>query len=293
MQFPPVNFPLDETPPRFTRRNALRLITAGAAGCLIDAFKIEPAWLSVTRQTVPCDAKSAGLDGLRIGLLSDFHFRPEADHDLLESVVSTINDEKPDIIALTGDFMSADPKVIAPLLKHLEKMKPAHGVFAVMGNHDGWAGSRSVIRRQFEKAGISFLINEHSKVTVRDETIAIAGTDFVWKGKPDPAKTLKGISADTPILALVHEPDYFDTMAAQRDISLQLSGHTHGGQCRVPILDYAPRKVKMGQKYIYGAYSKHDSKLFVSRGVGTVGVRVRFACPPELAILTLKNSQPA
>jgi len=291
VQFPPVPIPPDQTTPRFTRRNALRLITAGAAGCLIDAFKIEPAWLSVTRQTVPCDAKSAGLDGLRIGLLSDFHFRPEADHDLLESVVARINDEKPDLIALTGDFMSANPKVIDPLLKHLEKMKAAHGVFAVMGNHDGWAGSRSAVRRQFEKAGISFLINQHSKISIRQEKLAIAGTDFVWKGRPDPAKTLKGISTDTPVLALVHEPDYFDTMAAQRNICLQLSGHTHGGQCRVPIFGYAPRKVKMGQKYLYGGYSNGDSKLFVSRGVGTVGVRVRFACPPELAILTLKNQQ--
>lgn len=283
--------PPDEKPPRFTRRNALRLITAGAAGCLIDAFKIEPAWLSVTRQTVPCDAKSAGLDGLRIGLLSDFHFRPEDDHELLESVVSKINDERLDVVALTGDYISANPKVIAPLLTHLEKMQSSHGVFAVMGNHDGWAGNRSVIRRQFEKAGVSFLINQHSQISVRNEKLAVAGTDFIWKGKPDPAKTLRGISADTPVLALVHEPDYFDTMAAQRDILLQLSGHTHGGQCRVPFLGYAPRKVSLGRKYIYGDYSRGNSRLFVSRGVGTVGVRVRFACPPELAILTLKNQQ--
>ena len=282
--------PPDDQTPRFNRRNALRLITAGAAGCLIDAFKIEPAWLSVTRRNIPCDRRSAGLDGLRIGLLSDFHFRPEDDHDLLESVISKVNDEKLDLIALTGDFMSRDPRVIAPLLKHLEKLKPRQGTFAVMGNHDGWAGSRPVIRRQFEKAGISFLINQHSKISIRNEALAIAGTDFVWKGRPDPAKTLKGISTDTPVLALVHEPDYFDTMAAHRDISLQLSGHTHGGQCRVPLVGYVPRKVKMGQKYIYGDYSNGESRLFVSRGVGTVGVRVRFACPPELAILTMRSS---
>ncbi len=283
----------DEKPPRFSRRNALKLITAGAAGCLVDAFVIEPARLSVTRQNIPCGPKSVGLDGLRIGLLSDFHFRPDDDHDLLEKVVSRVNDERLDIIALTGDFISGNPKVIDPMLKHLEKMKSRHGIFAVMGNHDGWAGSRSVIRRQFEKAGISFLINQHSKVAVDQGKLAIAGTDFIWKGKPDPAKTLRGISADMPVVALVHEPDYFDTMAAQRDICLQLSGHTHGGQCRVPLIGYAPRKVSMGRKYIYGDYSKGDSRIFVTRGVGTVGVRVRFACPPELAILTLRGSKTA
>lgn len=276
-------------PPQFNRRNALRLITASAAGCLFDAFKIEPAWLSVTRTNISCDRRSAGLNGLRIGLLSDFHFRPEADHDLLESVVSAVNHERLDLIALTGDFMSANPKVIDPLLKQLSKIRAAHGVFAVMGNHDGWAGNRSVIRRQFEKAGISFLINEHSKISIRNEPLAIAGTDFVWLGKPDPVKTLRGISADTPVLALVHEPDYFDSMAAQRDILLQLSGHTHGGQCRVPLLNFAPRSVKLGKKYNYGSYSNGDSKLFVTRGIGTVGVRVRFACPPELAVLTLRS----
>ena len=275
---------------RFTRRKALGLITAGVAGCLVDAFGIEPGYLSITRRNISCGKKAPGLDGVRIGLLSDFHFRPDDDHDLLETVISKVREERLDLIALTGDFMSRDPRVIAPLLEHLRKLNPAHGVFAVLGNHDGWAGNRAVIRRQFENAGISFLINQHSRISIRNESLAVAGTDFVWLGKPDPARTLKGISADTPVLALVHEPDYFDTMAAHRDILLQLSGHTHGGQCRVPLIGYVPRTVKMGKNYNYGEYSRGESKLFVTRGVGTVGPRVRFACPPELAVLTLKSS---
>lgn len=275
-------------PFRFSRRKALGLITAGVAGCLVDGFWIEPASLSITRQDISCKNLPGGIEGLRIGLLSDFHFRPEDDRDLLEVVISKVRKERLDLIALTGDFMSRDPRVVAPLLEHLKKMNPAYGVFAVMGNHDGWAGSRSVIRRQFEKAGISFLINQHSQLRIKGDSLAVAGTDFVWLGKPDPARTLKGISTDTPILALVHEPDYFDTMAAHRNISLQVSGHTHGGQCRVPLIGYVPRTVKLGRNYNYGEYSRGESKLFVTRGVGTVGPRVRFACPPELAILTLR-----
>lgn len=275
-------------PFRFSRRKALGLITAGVAGCLVDGFWIEPASLSITRQDISCKNLPGGLEGLRIGLLSDFHFRPEDDHDLLEVVISKVRKERLDLIALTGDFMSRDPRVVASLLEHLKKMNPAYGVFAVMGNHDGWAGSRSVIRRQFEKAGISFLINQHSQLRIKGDSLAVAGTDFVWLGKPDPARTLKGISTNTPILALVHEPDYFDTMAAHRNISLQVSGHTHGGQCRVPLIGYVPRTVKLGRNYNYGEYSRGESKLFVTRGVGTVGPRVRFACPPELAILTLR-----
>jgi uncharacterized protein len=273
----------------FNRRNALRLIAAGATGSLANGFWIEPARLTITRRDIPCQNLPPGLDGMRIGLLADIHFRPDDDAELLEKAVAQIQREKLDLIALAGDYMSNDPKVLGPMLSCLEKLKAAHGVFGVMGNHDGWSGNATAIKQQFEKAGISFLINQHSLLTVRGESLAIAGTDFVWLGKPDPVRTLKGISAKTPVLALVHEPDYFDTMSAQRDILLQVSGHSHGGQCRIPVLDIPPKTVKYGKKYVYGAYEKGDSSLFVTRGVGTTGPRVRFACPPELAILTLRG----
>jgi predicted MPP superfamily phosphohydrolase len=274
---------------RLTRRNALTLIAAGAMASLADAFWIEPAQLSITRRDLPCPKLPPALDGLRLGLLADFHFRPDQDADLLDRVVAKVRGEKLDVIALAGDFMSGDPRVLAPLLARLGTMNAAHGVFAVMGNHDGWTGSRSVVRRQFEKAGISFLINQHSLVSIRGESLAVAGTDYVWLGKPDPAAALRGIAANAPVLALVHEPDYFDTMTRHREIMLQLSGHSHGGQCRVPLIDYAPRAVKYGRKYVEGAFGSGNSRLFVTRGVGTSGPRVRFACPPELAVLTLRT----
>lgn len=274
-----------------SRRRALKVIAAGALGgsaCLADGFLIEPDWLSLTREEVACAKLPPGLDGLRIALLADFHFRPGSDESLLDSVVRAVAAEKPDLIALCGDYMNGDPRVVEPLVERLGEMSAPHGVFAVMGNHDGWTGNPDIIRRQFEKAGIAFLINQHSLISLRGESLAVAGTDFVWRGKPDAAKTLAGISTGTPILALVHEPDYFDTMAAQRDITLQLSGHTHGGQCRVPLVGYIPRKVSYGRNYHYGTYSRGNSRLFVTRGVGTTGIRVRFACPPELAVLTLR-----
>lgn len=275
---------------RFNRRNILRLMLAGAAGSVANGFWIEPDYLSITRQDVSCKKLPAGLDGLRIGLIADLHYRPDQDAGLLEDVVARIQQEKPDIIALAGDYISADPGVISPMLACLGNMNATHGIFAVMGNHDGWAGNAAIFRQQFEKAGISFLINQHSVLSIRGESLAVAGTDFVWLGRPDPVKTMRGISKNTPILALVHEPDYFDTMCAAREVTLQLSGHTHGGQCRVPLLDVAPKTVKHGRKYVYGNFSNEDSRLFVTRGVGTSGPRLRFACPPELAILTLRAS---
>jgi predicted MPP superfamily phosphohydrolase len=89
------------------------------------------------------------------------------------------------------------------------------------------------------------------------------------------------------VLSLVHEPDYFDEMSTFRNL-LQVSGHTHGGQCRVPFFGFVPAKVACGKKYIQGAFSRGASRLFVTRGIGTTGLRVRFACPPEVALLTLR-----
>lgn len=274
-----------------SRRNTLRLMTAGVIGSLTDAFWIEPDSLSITRQDVTCHQLPAGLDGLRIAVLADFHYRPQQDAGLIDTLVTRIREEKPDLIALAGDFMDKNPRVLPPLLEQLERMNPAHGIFAVMGNHDGWNDNPATIRRRFEQSGISFLINQNSHLSIRGETLAITGTDFVWRGKPDPDRALRGIAAKTPVLALVHEPDYFDNMTARREILLQVSGHTHGGQCRVPLLGYPPVKVKYGEKYVAGHYPLGKSNLFVTRGVGTTGPRVRFACPPELAMLTLRPAR--
>lgn len=270
------------------RRRALQLLAGGSAAAFADAFLIEPRLLSVTHQDIACRNLPSGLDGLRVGLLADFHFRPDHDEALVEKVVARVHAEDLDLLTLAGDYVTHSGAVLAPLLRMLEGVQTRHGVFAVLGNHDGWHPGRDFVRRSFEKAGIPFLINRNSLLRIQGEPLAVAGSDFVWLGKPDPAAMLKGIAPTTPVLALVHEPDYFDVLSARRDILLQVSGHTHGGQCRVPLVGYAPANVKYGRNYIQGSYTRDGSNLFVTRGVGTVGPRVRFACPPELAVLTLR-----
>jgi uncharacterized protein len=274
--------------PLLGRRNALKLLFGGVAGSFANGFWIEPSRLSVTREEITCPRLPSALDGLRVGLMADLHFKPDQDEALLEEAVATLNRENADLIMLPGDFMDEDPSVIGPMLELLKKLSPKHGVFASMGNHDGWAFDGSQMRRRFERVGISFLINRNHGIHVRNEKVAIAATDHVWLGKPDPVATLRGITAATPVLALVHEPDYFDELTERRNIQLQVSGHTHGGQCRVPFVSYTPAKVAYGRKYIHGAFKRGDSRLFVTRGLGTVGLRVRFACPPEVAVLTLR-----
>ena len=277
-----------------TRRQALRLLAVGGAGAAAasgHAFLIEPNWLEVTRQELWLPFLPSTMDGFQVGLLTDLHFRPGADDGLIAKAVAEVNRLKLDLLALAGDYITEDPAVVPPLLDHLRHATPVHGVFAVAGNHDGWHASLTDMARRFEKSGISFLSNQHTVLHVGADRLGLAGTDFVWLGKPDPAATFKGLATELPTLALVHEPDFFDTMKEAHPGLLQLSGHTHGGQCRVPLLGYAPARVDFGRRYLDGIYADGPSQLFVSRGVGTSGPRVRFACRPQLAVLTLRSPE--
>jgi len=228
------------------------------------------------------------LRGLRCGVIGDLHFRPGLDDHVLAKCVEQATAEDLDLIFLVGDYVEGrDTNGIQPMIDLLGKIQSKHGVYAVMGNHDGWSGSVTNVRRPFVQAGIEFLINQNTLIQVNGETLAIAGTDFIWHGQPDLAKTFGGIAPELPVITMVHEPDYFDQVIQARPGVLQLSGHTHGGQCRVPFLSKPPITVKWGKNYVYGEFASADSKLFVTRGLGTTGIRVRFACRPELAVLTL------
>lgn len=273
----------------FNRRNFIITSGLAAASCGSYARYIEPNLLSVTQKTVRLPRLPKSLDGLVIAQLTDIHYKPEEQQELMQEVVRAVNAAKPDIIALTGDYIEGRPKVIDPLMNALSGLQAKHGIYATMGNHDGWSASPGRFRRAFHKAGIEFLHNDGSCIQIKGEHFFIVGTDSCWSGKVDAPACYRG-HKNEPVLALVHEPDVFDFLSAQFPVSLQLSGHTHGGQCRVPLVGYAPVKVKYGKNYIYGSYAKGDSQLFVSRGLGTVGAKVRFACSPEVALLTLRSA---
>ena len=273
----------------FSRRNFITTSALAAASCASYARFVEPSLLSVTQKTIHLPRLPKSLDGLLIAQLTDIHFKPEEQQELMHEAVRVVNAAKPDIIALTGDYIEGRPKVIDPLMDTLAGLQAKHGVYATMGNHDGWSASPGRFRQAFRKKGIEFLHNDGSCIHIKGEHFFIMGTDSAWSGNVDAPACYRG-HKNEPVLALVHEPDVFDILRSSFPIDLQLSGHTHGGQCRVPLVGYAPVKVKYGRNYIYGAYAKDDSRLFVSRGLGTVGTKVRFACLPEIALLTLRST---
>ena len=281
----------DEEQPKNKRFLTRRKFVYGAIGlALSDAFFIEPNISHISNNILKVPYLPSALAGLKIVHLSDIHYKPDKDEGLLSAVVEKVNHINPDLIMLTGDYVDIDTSGIDPMLEYLAKLKSKHGILACMGNHDGWCndGEGEFYKTRFEKNGIQFLINENTALTINNETLHIAATDFIWNGNPDPIATLKGIPQEAPLITMVHEPDYFDTMLEHRDHHLQLSGHTHGGQCRVPFINYAPRKVKHGKKYIYGEYTKEKSSVFVTKGLGTTGIRVRFSCLPEIALHTIQ-----
>jgi len=274
---------------RITRRSAIGLAGIGG-GSAIWAAKIEPDLLSVTRKNFILTRWPKSLDGFRIAQITDVHYRPGLDDELVVKLRDAVKAERPDLITVTGDFVINDPSSLSEFAKALKGISATHGVFASPGNHDRWHCSVSNIKKEIEGVGISYLQNTGTNINIKGEHIFINGLDSVWGGHPAPNLAWNGHRKDTPVVSLVHEPDFFDDLRSAKPLDLQLSGHTHGGQCRLPLIGYAPAKVRFGRNYIYGHFEKDHSQLFVGRGIGTVGLRVRFACRPELVILTLRSA---
>jgi len=244
---------------------------------------IEKNLLSVSRFAVPVSGDRAGLHGLKVGLMSDFHHDDFGNESLIRRAVKTLNKEGVDIVILAGDYISDQIEAMESLCSVLSELRPRLGSFGVLGNHDGWHFDES-IPRLLEHAGVRLLVNE----AVDFPEFAVAGADSYWAGRPDLVHTLRATEKDKPVILGWHEPDTFDYYQDPR-VTLQVSGHTHGGQICAPV--YGPMLLpRYGKNYPFGHYQKHNRSLYVTRGMGTLDIPARFLCTPEVAILTLRNS---
>ncbi|MDF1741737.1 MAG: metallophosphoesterase [Verrucomicrobiales bacterium] len=273
---------------KISRRNLLaRLAFYGSP---VAAFGygslIERHWLDITRTDIPLASRYNHLDGLKIAVMGDFHFDDWGSRSLIASAVKVVNEEPVDAVILVGDYISDQVGAMEPLCEELSHLRPRFGTFGVMGNHDCWHFDLA-IPNLLEKAGVQLLRNR----AIDCGEFAIAGLDSYWGGSPDIEFTVKDLDPEKPILSGWHEPDTFDYYKDPRTV-LQVSGHTHGGQVRAPF--YGPLLLpEFGRKYPYGHYRNENSSLFVTRGIGTLNLPVRFLCPPELAILTMRRDKTA
>jgi hypothetical protein len=256
------------------------------------AFGVEPGWLerTVTQVKLPCKNLTRGV---RVLHLSDFHASAVVPFSLIENAVTLGLEMKPDVICVTGDFVTdAAPVDVARYSRILRRLSDAAPSFAVLGNHDGgaWAASvgglkdTSMVRGFLRNSGIPLLHNRSEVVRVRDQAIRFAGVADLWSGEVNADLAFAGVSAEEPAILLVHNPDTKDALAG-RPWDLMLSGHTHGGQVMLPLLgdSFVPVRDK---RFIAGLKPWNGRQIYITRGVGNVhGVRIN--CRPEVTVLDL------
>ncbi|MBN1311839.1 MAG: metallophosphoesterase [Anaerolineae bacterium] len=276
---------------RISRRGILRAglkLVAGSAltalGATAYATEIEPRWPKVDRVRVPIQALPPTFNGYRIVQLSDIHLGSFTPPETITRAIRIALDLAPDLIALTGDYV-LDVMDTAALQAELGKLA-AHGhVFATMGNHDHWLDPAGV-RLALANAGIPELQNASRPIVRGDQAIWLMGVDDIWERHHDLPSALADVPPDAVSILLAHEPDYADEATLTNQVTLQLSGHSHGGQVRIPGIG-APILPYLGRKYPYGLRRIGSMWLYTNRGVGEIPPAVRVNCRPEIAEITL------
>ena len=273
---------------------------SGGAGAYGYATLLERQQVQVEHRNITLDLGERGPRRCRVVALTDIHFDPLYEHDYLQRCVSLANAQQPDIIVLTGDFITRSSDRVDELAQVLGKLKARSGVYACLGNHDHWHEPQRIITA-LEQQGIRVLANAHVRVELNGSgnkngenagELILAGLQSVWGGRPDWSRAMRGLTGHDRILMLMHEPDYVNTLRHDPRIVLQCSGHTHGGQVRVPGWG-ALILPRYGRQFQAGLYTVGATKLYVNRGIGTVDEHVRFCCPPEIACLNLNNTRPS
>jgi len=278
----------------FTRRNFLWLAAGSAAGMAFYAGEISRHELEISYRTITLPRLPDPFAGLKIVQISDFHYHEYTEAAFLEAVVRRVNEAKPDLVVLTGDFVSSKP-----LSRHFAVRMSYHCAellsriecplrYAILGNHDVLVSAHAVTDALLTH-GIPVLTDSSVPLEREGRRLWLAGIQDALVGRPNLATALPAgrNPKQEPLILLAHEPDFAD-YAIGRQIDLILSGHTHGGQIRLPFLP--PLLLpQMGTKYVEGLFRLRDGmQLYVNRGIGAVNLPFRFRCPPEISVLTLQ-----
>lgn len=277
---------------RFSRRQFLKhtvgsLGTLAGIGGMYSIFG-ERFWIQIQTVRLSYRRYPAAFEGVRIVQFSDTHIGKYYSLDQLERVTRLIQKQEPDIICFTGDlFDSKYGEVDEDVIPVLSRLQAGLGKFAVLGNHDMRLAPDRV-RDVLERSGFTVLINDSRSIERGNGRIHMVGLDEIFHGKPDLRIALQGVTKGEFVLLLAHEPDFAD-MAFAYPVDLQLSGHSHGGQIRIPMYGslFTP---DLGQKYQMGLYAFDNSEfhVYTNRGLGTTLFPIRFNCRPELTVFELE-----
>jgi predicted MPP superfamily phosphohydrolase len=285
---------------RFSRA-ALWSAGAAFAGGLIYSF-IEPHRLQVRRFDVAMQNLPREADGLRIAQLSDLHVSAITGAGVARRAVELCNAEKPDAIVLTGDYISRrnsyssftfgefwardEMAYAAEMAAAVADLRAPEGVFAVPGNHDHWNGNCAAIMNLLRDNSATVLLNESTQLR---GVLPLIGLDDLRAGRPDIKKACAGVSPDKAQVLLSHNPRIFARLAERN--CLLITGHTHGGQVHLPLTNFRRRPRDMrASPWNQGWYRWKKAQMFVSVGVGSVHFPMRYHCPPEIVIYTLRRN---
>lgn len=262
--------------------------------------EIERHWIDVTNREFFLRGLSPGMNGMRVVQLSDIHLDDFTEPYFLRQVVDRVNRLQPDAVFLTGDYVSdilGNQKFsigAAWQCAHILSAIQCKRIYAILGNHD-IAVDANQVTAALEANGIPVLRNACLPLDFSGSRIWLAGLDDILEGHPDPDLAIPASirnRPNEPVILLCHAPDYADILIshpAAKSVALMLSGHTHGGQVRLPFFG-AVELPDWGRKYVEGAFRFGAMQLYVNRGIGTIGVPFRLNCPPEITVLTLRSA---
>jgi predicted MPP superfamily phosphohydrolase len=272
------------------RRSLKKLLPAAYKACfLLGSLFFERYWIQTKHVQLSSSRLPVHFSGLRVVQFSDVHLGDFYSLTQLSKAVSHINQLKPDLIFFTGDLYDAQHGIASEdCIPVLAKLKATYGKWAVLGNHDYLSGVQKIINLM-HKSGFTVLKNNSQQIVLQGNHINILGLDDWLRGKPNLPKALRGLDPADFTISLVHEPDYAD-IAVNFPIDLQVSGHSHGGQVRIPGIG-AMITTKKGRKYVQGLYQLQGSRLqvYANSGLGMTFLPIRFYCRPEVTLFTLTS----
>jgi predicted MPP superfamily phosphohydrolase len=281
---------------KFVSRSAAGLVGLAAAGFAVDGFLVEPQRAVAEHIEIGLRRLPEVFDGFRIAQLSDIHFGPYMTRPELDRAASLAREFRPDLVALTGDFVSRlwrqrngleGAKNAGPCADAFANWKGAP-VIAVLGNHDHW-NDADLVAGALADRGIEVLRNGARPMEKDGGRLWIAGVDDVLEGCADLDRTIADIPQGEATILLAHEPDYAD-VASKAGVDLQLSGHSHGGQVRVPGVGPIVLP-QLARKYHSGVNRVGNLQVYTTRGIGVINPPVRLNCPPEVTLITLRKKR--
>ena len=267
---------------------------AGAYGLLYGRLNLQ-----ITPQTIRLPRLPRAFEGFRICQLSDIHIGPFMPAEEIRKYAAIANQQKADMIVLTGDFVTFDGSTKGAVVDALRGLRAPFGVYGCLGNHDAWCAVEDSITELFRQTGVRMLRGERVPITAGGESFNLIGVDFQSPRRfgPSPAvKNLLGniagfVERNRTNILLSHNPDTFDR-AAELGIDFSLAGHTHGGQAALEFISPEIAPSRLVTPYVAGWFHKPGGQLYVNRGIGTIFIPIRIGAQPEITVYQLSRGEP-